>query len=263
MKVDKANLIYFSPAGNTKKIMESIAGGINAVSIEKYDILQGQDNEINFVDNELTAFGVPVYSGRVPSIVVEALNKFRGKQTPAVVVVVYGNREYDDALLELKNIVENNGFKVISGGAFVAEHSIFPLVANGRPDKQDKGKAVEFGKAIVALYEKCENLASLSGITVKGNNPYKEAKSIPLKPTGNRRCNQCGICVKACPAQAISLEQPRKTDKTRCISCAHCIQVCPQKARRFGGLLYKIAGRKFISAYATTRKEPELFYFSN
>lgn len=37
--------------------------------------------------------------------------------TPAIAVCVYGNRDYDDALIELKDAIEANGFKTVAAAA--------------------------------------------------------------------------------------------------------------------------------------------------
>ncbi len=258
MKTNKIHLIYFSATNTTKSLLKSIFE--DKSNVEQHNITRGLDAELIFPEDELAVFGVPVYAGRVPSIAAETLQKIKGNGTPAIIVVVYGNRDYDDALLELKNIVASNNFKIIAAGAFVAEHAIFPQVANGRPDAEDKQKISDFAQKAISLLNNCDDLSSLPNISVKGNYPYKEAKSIPLKPRGNRRCNKCGACVKGCPAKAISEERPQKTNKELCISCARCIHICPQKARHFGGLLYKLAGKKFVSAYGKTRREPEVFF---
>ena len=127
---------------------------------------------------------------------------------PAIIVCVYGNRDYDDALLELKDIIEDKGFKVVSAAAFIAQHSIFPQVGMNRPDENDMKLAVEFSE------------------------------------------------------QNLNILNPRKTEKDKCIICGRCIVVCPQKARHFGGLLYKIAGKRFVKANSAP-KEPELIYVTN
>ncbi len=50
-----------------------------------------------------------------------------------------------------------------------------------------------------------------------------------------KACLRCGKCVKACPAQALSLSpshQIPSLEKARCISCCCCHEVCPADAIR-------------------------------
>ncbi|NDV65826.1 4Fe-4S binding protein [Bacteroides sp. 224] len=259
MKPSTINLVYFSATYTTKKVVKLIAEQSNS-PITEYDITQqSPESNISFNPNDLLIVGMPVYAGRIPVEAAKALQKFKGNHTPAIIVCVYGNRDYDDALLELKDIVTNNGFKTISAGAFIAQHSIFPEVGCNRPDEKDNTFIKHFADQSFELLDSIIDISILSDIKVKGNIPYKQPGSIPLKPKGNSKCNQCGSCVKLCPTQAIPKENPRKTNKDLCISCGRCIVVCPQNARRFGGLLYKVAGKKFVSANSA-RKEPEVTF---
>ena len=255
MQITKTNLVYFSATSTTAKISRFIADGIGCELVMRYDITSGEHENTTFANDEIVIFGAPVYAGRIPQISVKSFDKFKGNNTPAIVVCVYGNRDFDDALLELKDLVSKNGFKVISAGAFIAQHSIFPALAGGRPDANDKLLAQEFGKQSMAKLQTAKNIASISDISVKGNSPYKESKPIPFTPRVGKNCNMCGICARMCPAHAIDPENTSKTNKNICISCAHCIYVCPQKARHWGGMVYKIAARKFTEAFSA-RKEP-------
>ena len=256
MTFSKVNLAYFSATGTTAKIVSAIENGLAATEKITINLTNPDQGELSIRGDEIIIFGIPVFSGRVPEIARRGIEKIKGDHTPAIIACVYGNREFDDALLELKDIVESNGFYVISAAAFVSQHSIFPKVATGRPDSSDLAKAKEFGvnslKIISALLEN-------TPLKVKGNRPYRPVKSIPLTPKADGKCNACGLCSRQCPVQAINTDNPKKTDKSKCISCAHCIYVCPQQARKFRGLLYRIASRKFIKNYSQ-RKEPYLVY---
>jgi hypothetical protein len=48
-----------------------------------------------------------VYAGRISADAKFRLQRIKANNTQAVIVVMYGNREYEDALLELNDIVVN------------------------------------------------------------------------------------------------------------------------------------------------------------
>jgi ferredoxin len=259
MEISNIKLVYFSATYTTKNILKLVADQMNGEKTE-YDITQtALENEIFCTEKDVLIIGAPVYAGRIPEKARQEFEKIKGNNTPAVIFCVYGNRDYDDALLEIKDLVESNGFKVISAGAFIAQHSIFPQVGLQRPDETDISIIREFGKKSAEIIANTSELSSLPSIEVKGNKPYKFPGNIPLKPEGNKNCDQCGRCVKLCPVHAIPKEAPRKTDKNKCISCGRCIVICHTNARHFGGLLYKVASKKFVQANSQ-RKEPELHY---
>lgn len=214
-----------------------------------------QDIEEQEIPKEhLLLAAVPVYGGRVPAVAKERLKRLRGQGGQAVALVVYGNRAYDDALLELKEILEEAGFQVIAAAAFIAEHSIARSIAAGRPDAQDLEKARQFGKAAA---EKAQE--DSKPVSVPGNPDYSKKKpGGAISPSVDKTCTQCKTCASACPVGAISMDEPGKSDAALCIGCMKCVSLCPQKARDIPKPA-RLSVQAFLKMSASKRREPEIF----
>ena len=195
---------------------------IHRLGIEGDDVSLGSDGDLLIV-------GVPSYAGRVPEMAVRSLRRFLGNNTPAIIVSVYGNRAYDDTLIELKDLMESHGFKLLSAAAVIAQHSIFPKIAEGRPNADDMEKLHDFASKSRELLIQIPKMSAVSRLMVKGNRPYRDTKPIPLHPEGSKgKCISCHACVKMCPVGAITMKEPYKTNEKKCISCGRCVVVCPE-----------------------------------
>ena len=253
----KTTTVYFSATYTTRRIVEHVTSRISE-EVTAYDITNDDIADDIFIPkNELLIVGIPVYSGRVPVLAQQRLEHFKGEGTRAVAIAVYGNRDYDDALLELSDILSKNGFQVLSAGAFIAQHSIFPKVGAHRPDTEDFHQMNVFADETKKILGK--DAAKLLPIHIRGNRPYKIPGSIPIYPSGTKSCMECGKCATLCPTQAIPRTHPQMVDETKCIKCGRCIVVCPTHSRRFKGFKYLLASFKFYHAYKE-RKEPEMFF---
>lgn len=249
---------FFSPRGTTAAVVKKIGAGLMQSPAEELDLLRRPLAEAKTLGTEeLLVVGMPVYAGRLPALCAAQLAKLKGNKTPAVAAVVYGNREYDDALLELVDILTANGFAVVSAGAFIAQHSIFPEVGAGRPDADDEKAIAGFAKATVELLATAPQGGYLA---VRGNPSYRQGGGLAsIRPDGDKSCTNCGACVKICPTGAISAESPRKTNPDACIGCGACIGACPVKARDYHGLAYQAASKVFKVKCAQYKK-PEMFF---
>ena len=247
---------YFSGSNTTEKIVKAIAADLGMESA-LHNLTKNDTKEIQIpVAGDIVLFAAPVYAGRIPSIAIENFRKIKGEGQKCIAIVVYGNRDYDDALLELCDLLKESGFEVVAAGAFVARHCIFPKVASTRPDAEDMQKIVLFCDSVKSAIDKG---FTLSINIVKGNRPYKTPGAVPLYPkTDSKKCNSCGTCARECPTGAISIENPLATDTDKRITCSRCITVCPANARYFGGLKYKAIAPLFKKKCAA-RREPEWF----
>lgn len=251
--------IYFSPTESTKKAVELIADQItgNKESLDLTDYYPKRPT-YSFRENEAVLVGVPVYGGRVPATAIERLKKLQGHQTPAILTVTYGNRHYDDALLELKTVLQQQGFHPLAAAAIVTEHNIVRSVAAGRPDETDKKAIWQFGRQVNELLLSMPSTYQMSSVKVPGKSEYRpyHPAVFPIKISSS--CNQCGRCIHKCPIQAISRTDPRITDQERCIFCMRCIRQCPTQSRGTGPLVRFAAERK-MKKMCAKRREAEFF----
>lgn len=250
MHIEKWIVAHFSPTGGTKKVADAIAAGFTAPVVEMD--LTGTDGAAQPGEKDGVMAVLPVYAGRVPQIALERLAALRGCCQKAVAVVVYGNREYDDALLETKNALQANGFQVIAAAAFIAEHSIVRSVAAGRPDGEDEALCRRFAAAVMAKPD------SSPVVTVPGKDPYVELKPSAFHPVADETCVKCGVCAGQCPVGAIPPEDPSRTDNELCINCMRCVQVCPKNCRALPAP-FLAGAAKMLSEKAAGYKKPAVF----
>lgn len=245
--------IFFSPTGGTKKVADIVAKGTK-LDAEEIDLIKEPDKlmKVNFEKEDLCLVAVPSYGGRIPLVITDMFRNVKADGTKAILVAVFGNRAIDDTLLELQDVLEASGFVCIAGMEAVAEHSLMHQFGTGRPDQQDERELLEFAEKIM------KNIETQDEPEFPGNRPYREYGGVPLKPVANGKCTSCGLCAKECPADAISLDNPKLTDKDKCISCMHCVAICPKKARNCSKFISFIAGKK-MKKVCSGRKENKLY----
>ena len=242
--------IYFSPTGNTKKTVEAMASAIRP-EFQTFDItVCPPEQETAFTGRDFVIFGVPVYAGRVPTPAAERLRHFRGDATPCLAVVTYGNRHYDDALLELAQLLKSQGFLLKGGAALLARHT-YGRIQTERPDRADLEADRTFARR---AFEKPEGAPEPS---IPGNIPYRDGTlHTVFRPLTSSACTRCGLCVRNCPVQAIGEDCVTVTDA--CLSCFRCIRQCPAGAKNIDTPEYREFAEMFTEKLKE-RRENEYF----
>lgn len=266
--------MYFTGTGTTKKVVTHIGKKIAeklGVEYENYDFTLPKVRKVEKVFNEedLVVFGTPVIAGRVPNLLLKYLDTLKGNGALAVPVVLYGNRNFDDALIELRNILKDKGLRPIAGGAFIGEHSFSKILGAGRPDAKDMEIASNFAENI---FEKVtgKDFDPEKLVDVKGETPIRfyyqprDSKGNPIdirkvKPKTNMDlCNKCGLCISICPLGSINPEDPSDVFGI-CMKCCACVKRCPSGAKYYDDENYLYHQHELEAQYAGTRREPELF----
>lgn len=247
--------IVFSPTGGTQKAADILKEALEG-EVVRVDLTDSKRDfhAVQLTQDDVAVISVPSYGGRVSAVAVERLTMLHGQNARAVLVCVYGNRAYEDTLVELEDAAKQAGFRVIAAVAAVAEHSIVRQFAAGRPDVEDAKQLADFAKQIQSKLSAGEDTEP----AIPGNRPYKKPGGASMVPKPTKECTQCGVCAEKCPVQAIDRENPKKVEEKTCISCMRCVSVCPHSARKVSPVMLSVASL-MLKKVCSERKNCELF----
>lgn len=271
-------LVYFSPTGTTRKIARAIGAGTGLPATEfDFTHISTAPRTPVFTASDLVVLALPVYMGRVPFAATDYLASLAAEGSPCVLTGVYGNRAFDDCLVELEDIARERGFRPVGAAAFLGEHSITPALATGRPDEADLQLAQSFGKDVMtklAAQDAANGAANpeLPPGRIPGKRPYKtfnagksgkDGKPAPTEkiangPTVGDACTDCKICVGVCPVDNINPGDVHDINPYECIRCHACVRACPEKAIAFLKPGFVRHVRELEENFGGIRREPTL-----
>ena len=176
----------FSPTGGTKRVADMLA-----------ETILGEQSELDLtMQKKLLRCGYsgrgsddPCHAGigrRAPVLVMERFHKLHGNGGKCILAAVYGNRDFEDTLVEMQDAA-GGGFHVIGAVVAIAEHSVVREDTAGRPDDANRQ---ELHRAARQFLRAAENPAARAPIP--GNRPYTKPMSLSLIPKRQVLCTGCG-----------------------------------------------------------------------
>lgn len=261
MNISRVAAVYFSATGNTSRVVCEIAQILARaagceMTEDDFSLPASRKNRRAYTGRDIVVFGMPTYAGRIPNkILPDVQTLFFGSGTQAVPVVTFGNRNFDSALAELRDVLSENGFMPCAGAAIACRHAFTDAVGTGRPDAEDQQEIRMFASMLAARLQTTGTLVSPEAAgTIPGGHggiripaPHDEvgayytplgtdgqpAKFLKAKPvTDPDGCDLCGICADVCPMGSIDPTDVSSVPGI-CIKCHACVRKCPKGAKRF------------------------------
>lgn len=245
--------ICFSPTGTSAKVSEAVSRGIARIlgdceTVNCNFTLSAPDIALEAED--VAVIAAPVYGGHLAVPARRRLDAVSGAGALCVVIAVYGNRAFENAVADMAVFVRERGFKPVAAAAFVGEHSYstdMTPIAVGRPDEVDLNMAEEFGRRVgeriisgipdevdvtVLADEPSpeQSLCNFRAFVTEYQKMQTEAPRKFLPEVSAEICTGCGTCAEVCPTGAISADG-LALDAEKCIKCCACVKACPENAR--------------------------------
>ena len=270
----KVKIYCFSPTGGTRQVAQHLGDRLGAllgaeVEYHSYTLPRERETLPQVEAGDVVVWATPVYAGRIPNKTLDYVRRaLRADGNPAVALVTFGNRAYDNALAELVGLMEEGGIRPVGAAAMVTRHAFSDTLGAGRPDEEDLAALDRFATQVA---EKLSAFSfQLSTIDVPGE-AHPERYYTPLKtnnaPAGflkakpscnSALCTRCGECLEVCPMGSIGAKDGMPTFDGICIKCQACRRRCPTGAIAFTDPEY-LSHVAMIERTFAAPKRPEFF----
>ncbi len=254
--------ICYSPTGTTRRVVEGIVEGTALPSwLIDLTLPSCLPLESGRLAADLLVVGVPVYGGRMAPVARRRLSSLWAAPAPVVLVAVYGNRAYEDALKEIGLLALGKGLTPVAAGTFIGEHSFSTPeapIAEGRPDGIDLDRARGLSRAVVRKLSGTSNPEEAALTRIPGEHPPRPTSRRETEgPWVDRDlCVGCGRCISVCPTGTAKGEPG-----VECTLCSACLRACESGARDFIGATGERVSQAAEWLYRNfkSRREPEVF----
>jgi ferredoxin len=241
--VMKILLIYFSATGNTANMVKVAKERFMelGVEVDEHDITSysARQAEIDLRQYQAMVLGVPIHSHRAPRVVREWLRTLDGNGKKCSMFFTYGGFGVHPAHYSTRQILEEQGFVVVSSAEFLGKHTFnlggWKALAD-RPDASDFHVAKEYvtkthkrftGEDTNTLGELERTELGEEQLDVLETYRFRALTKLPTRD--GEDCSMCMICEESCPTEAMNAESGQ-AEKKKCIACLRCVANCPDDA---------------------------------
>ena len=263
----KVKIYYFSPTGGTRQVAQHLGDRLGAllgaeVEYHSYTLPCEREELPQVGEGDVVVWATPVYAGRIPNKTLDYVRRaLRADGNPAVALVTFGNRAYDNALAELVGLMADGGMKPVGAAAMVTRHAFSDTLGAGRPNGEDLANldrfAAQVAEKLLTFLPAMQALSTDESKSIPAKNSELLTVSVPgeahperyytplktnntpagflkAKPSCNSAlCTRCGECMEVCPMGSIGAEDGMPTFDGICIKCQACRRRCPTGAIAF------------------------------
>jgi len=232
------SIVYFSGTGGTRKVAETFFKifkdrGI-ATNLIEYNKKEYKDIECNML---IVLY--PIYAFNAPIPIFEFLDSLpKVKDIYATVISVSGGGEITPNRGCRYRVIKElgkKGFRVVyeemivmPANCYKISDDLFKCLLNVMPKKVNR-IVNDLLSGIVRRIK--PGLFNVVCAYIVGNMLSKYGcKSFAKGLTTKDTCNKCGLCVKICPRDNISMVNNKIIFGEDCVLCMRCIYACPNKA---------------------------------
>lgn len=240
---EKIGLFYFSGTNNTLLVTDLIKETFEkkGISVEVFAIDDLIKNKIKleFDRYSMIGIGYPIYGFGSPNIL-KTFEKFipKGKGTKVFIYTTAASNVSvnHNAMAPLKRQMKKKGYHVFY-------ERIICMGSNYLVRRSKEFEKKLYLVAIDKVKDVCNAVLNEEKREYKLNSIFASFLSMIhwfenhwLAPIfgvslrANRKCNQCGLCLRMCPTGNIVKKDNQIKFKRRCLMCMRCIYSCPQKA---------------------------------
>lgn len=234
-------ILYFTGTGNSAYAAKFINTIIRDEVVNLFDKIKDNDYS-DMASDKPWIIVAPTYCWQLPRLLEDWIieTAFKGSRDVYFIMTCgsdVGNAEkYLRKLCKQKNLNYKGCAEIVMPENYIALFNV--------PDKNEAKQIIK--KAEKELVKTAELIRDGNHLNVKKANLAGKLSSGPInkiyyplivkdkKFYAENNCNSCGICVKKCPLNNISLSKGKPKWNGNCTHCMACIAYCPQEAIEYG-----------------------------